>query len=668
MHKLNAVIREWLIVFRVDTQVKEAEVSHLLLLSQFRNYMEESQQDTGLPNIIVIGGCCFMSETAQSVTVVIIDSGVDKGHDAFANVEVNGCCAYLNDAGEIEFDENISDDFGHGTAIFDIIRKNAPDVNIYNFKVFDKEGNADQKEITKLLEYIYDRVDCDIINMSLGITQYADIGDFENVINKLNDRGTIIISAFSNDGSISFPAAFEKVIGVDSSENVRTKNQFDFVEGSIINIRAKGGKQRVLWKRPERYAIVEGNSFSAGYITAMVANLFKTQKGSQAIVLDSLKKRSVKIYAKQPDAKDTCDFKMPHKAVAFPFNKEMHSLARYYKDLSFGIQFYDIRPSGKINKNTGEFIPGSNFTIGNIEQLNWSADFDTFILGHVNQVSKLLSVDYAERIISNCLKYKKNLYAFDDLDHYHLHSAFKEKGLNLFYPTLGKKDVPNNSFGKLYFIPQPTLAICGTSLQQGKFTLQLLLRRLLMREGYKVGQIGTEPSSLLYGMDKVCAIGYGYNMALSEYPFISAVNRMVYEISQKDPDIILCGTQSGTIPYSYDNLNIIPLHTIEFLMGAKPDGVILCVNHHDDLEYIERTIYTIENLLETQVIGLTLFPLTIEYNWQGILLGSKRRLMESEICAFKRVVREKIGKDVYLLLETTDMEELKNKVIQYFEE
>lgn len=450
-----------------------------------------------------------MIETEKSTTevkVVIIDSGVDKSHDAFANEEVNGCCAHLNDAGEIEFDENFLDDFGHGTAIFDIIRKNAPGVNIYNIKAFDKEGNADQKEITKLLEYIYNQVECDIINMSLGITQYADIDDFENVINNLTDRGTVIISAFSNDGSVSFPAAFEKVIGVESSENVRTKSQFEFVEGSIINIRAKGGKQRVLWKRPERYAIVEGNSFSAGYITAIIANLFKVKKLSRTMLLESLKKESIKIYEKQSDAKSTCDFEMPHKAVAFPFNKEMHSLARYHKDLLFDIQFYDIKPSGKTNKSTGEFIQDTNFIIGNIDHLDWSTDFDTFILGHVNQVSKLLSADYAERIISNCLKYKKNLYAFDDLEHYHIQNAFKEKGLHLFYPTLDGRDVPNNSFGKLYFIPQPTLAICGTSCQQGKFTLQLLLRRLLAQEGYKVGQIGTEPSSLLYGMDKVCAI------------------------------------------------------------------------------------------------------------------------------------------------------------------
>lgn len=616
-------------------------------------------------------GVVLMEVTTQNnsnVKIIIIDSGVEKNHDAFLNIKINGCRAYLNEKEEIEFDDDFSDDFGHGTAIFDIIKKNAPNAEIYNIKMFDKRGNSEQKEITKLLEYIYKNIPCDIINLSLGITQYANIKDLENIINKLHNKGVIVVSAFSNDGSVSFPAAFENVIGVESSKDVRFRNEFEFVEESIINIRAKGGKQRVLWKMPERYAIVEGNSFSSGYVTAIIANFIKSEKLNTKNALEKLKMGAVKIHKKQHDINSNIEFKTPVKAIAFPFNKEIHSLVRYHDDLPFTIDFFDIKVSGRINKSTGEFVQDTNFTIGNIEYLDWSTEFDTVILGHLDEVSKLLSKNYIDDIISNCIKYKKNLYAFDNLDEYNIKEIFKANGLHLFYPTLDKIDVPNNSFGKLYFIPQPTVAICGTSSQQGKFTLQLLLRRLLTNDGYKVGQLGTEPSSLLYGMDKVCSIGYGYNMALSEYPFIAAVNKMIHDISKKDPDIILCGTQSGTIPFSCDNLNFIPLHSIEFLMAAKPDAVILCVNYHDELEYIKRTINTIENLLETQVIGLSLFPLTIEYNWQGIILGTKRSLSSNEIDTFKRNVKEKTNKEVYLLLKPEDMSNLKNNIIDFFME
>lgn len=51
----------------------------------------------------------------------------------------------------------------------------------------------------------------------------------------------------------------------------------------------------------------------------------------------------------------------------------------------------------------------------------------------------------------------------------------------------------------LYRISTPVLAVCGTSSKQGKFTLQLELRKRFCEMGYKVGQIGTEPNSLLLG-------------------------------------------------------------------------------------------------------------------------------------------------------------------------
>lgn len=48
----------------------------------------------------------------------------------------------------------------------------------------------------------------------------------------------------------------------------KTINEFEYVDDSIINIRAKAGMHRVAWTYPE-YAFVEGTSFSVAYATAM---------------------------------------------------------------------------------------------------------------------------------------------------------------------------------------------------------------------------------------------------------------------------------------------------------------------------------------------------------------------------------------------------------------
>lgn len=80
------------------------------------------------------------------------------------------------------------------------------------------------------------------------------------------------IAAFDNDGAVSYPAAFDCVIGVDASPNCKNVSEYEFVENSIINLRAKGGIQKLAWTTPE-YVIVQGSSFACAYMSANILNL-----------------------------------------------------------------------------------------------------------------------------------------------------------------------------------------------------------------------------------------------------------------------------------------------------------------------------------------------------------------------------------------------------------
>ena len=69
----------------------------------------------------------------------------------------------------------------------------------------------------------------------------------------------------------------------------------------------------------------------------------------------------------------------------------------------------------------------------------------------------------------------KKVVAFDDL-------RIVETGLpmdKVYCPVVRKEHMPGNRFGKLYRCPKPVLGIFGTSSRQGKFTLQLYLRKEL---------------------------------------------------------------------------------------------------------------------------------------------------------------------------------------------
>jgi hypothetical protein len=74
----------------------------------------------------------------------------------------------------------------------------------------------------------------------------------------------------------------------------------------------------------------------------------------------------------------------------------------------------------------------------------------------------------------------------------------------------------------------PVLGVFGTSASQGKFTLQLALRRRLLQLGYEISQVGTEHHAALFGMDLAFPMGHGstVEMETEAYPeFLDRVMR-----------------------------------------------------------------------------------------------------------------------------------------------
>ena len=88
------------------------------------------------------------------------------------------------------------------------------------------------------------------------------------------------------------------------------------------------------------------------------------------------------------------------------------------------------------------------------------------------------------------------------------------------------------------------------------------------------------------------------------------INQMMAEIDQKGVDIILCGSQSGTIPYMQKNIQYVTYIQMFYAFAIMPDLSILCGNEFDDLNYIQRTIYFLESIENNRVFALALFPKT----------------------------------------------------------
>ena len=98
-------------------------------------------------------------------------------------------------------------------------------------------------------------------------------------------------------------------------------------------------------------------------------------------------------------------------------------------------------------------------------------------------------------MINKCAEYGKKIYSFDDI------SVCSENfgTIECYTPQIIQDNIPYNCNGKLRQIGKPILCIAGTSSRQGKYSLQLDLKRLLKQTKIKVRLLSTEPSGYLLG-------------------------------------------------------------------------------------------------------------------------------------------------------------------------
>lgn len=189
----------------------------------------------------------------EGATVCIIDSGLNIGHEDLDESNVISAYNVFDDT------EDITDHIGHGTFVTGIIAaktNNKMDLagiadksKIVSIKAFDNGKATNTSTLIKALDEVYNTDEIDVLNMSLGTDtdkqiEEATLDMFEEAINKVIDKGVIVIAAVGNDGSegLSYPAAFENVIGVGAVAENKHKCDFSQFNESVFVV-APGGKE-----------------------------------------------------------------------------------------------------------------------------------------------------------------------------------------------------------------------------------------------------------------------------------------------------------------------------------------------------------------------------------------------------------------------------------------
>lgn len=508
--------------------------------------------------------------------VLLIDSGITN-HKALSSLKI-----YPTGYNGQNHISDLEDNIGHGTAVAGLIVRNQLSVELYVIKLFDDTFKCSANQLIDALHYVLEmKIRFDIINMSFGLTHvddFSELLELERVCKSLRDCGTILVAAYDNEGAISYPAFFPCVLGVDSSPNVSGKSEIEYIQSSCVNLRGFGCSQKVIWPNPD-HTVISGNSFACANVTNKIITLLKDSTPTTNIET-MLKKISLTQYNfdNSSPVEERPSWLDGAKAIFFPFAKEIHSLLAYETELVFSVtNVFDLKHFGRIGQNVSRFLTYksiNNRLIKNFETIPWQSDeFDVIIAGHLDDISWRYKCDVLKLLIEKCCMHHKKMYSFDDLS---LYSTFIDSlggdSKDFFYPHIDKQSIPKGRFGKLHEIITPVVAVVGTSSSQGKFTVQLALREQLLKAGFKVGQIGSEPSAYCFGMDYTFPDGYHSTVNIDGFERIMLLNELMHDLDRKCVDICIVGTQSNSIPYSTYNLAAYPLRQQEFLYGTQPDA------------------------------------------------------------------------------------------------
>ena len=582
----------------------------------------------------------------KKMRIAVIDSGISRECPCRESV-TEEYSIHLKD-GEWEIESGHGEDnVGHGTAVSNIIYRYNPELEIINIKISDQESNIDCEQLYVALRFVLEELDIDFVNVSAGITYIDNYDRLEQICNELAGKGVYIVSAFDNEGAVSYPSALESVIGVDTSDEFKNKHEVVYLNNSCIDLVIPEQFYRTVWKDGKR-TILKGTSFACAAVTALLAKKLSECNGRKPGKKELLKAVCTKeLSIIQPDTKQQEKLEIK-KAIIFPVNKETHAVLKFRDLLTFELlDVYDEKRNGLVGKNL------YGMKIHSYQDINWEQDFDTIILSCTSELSKLTHVDYIKSILESAREHGKAVYTFEDL---------KTDYDKVFYPGSQYLKPPRENLGKLWKLLIPVIGVFGTSSKQGKYTLQLEIKRRLMKIGYKVGQLATEPSGFLFGADHVFHFGYEADVKLTPKDVVCLLNKMIWESQKKGNDVLITGSQSMTLHQCNSNLKYMPLQQQNFLFGVLPDFIIVCVNPHDDMDYIKRTISYLNSIDIGKVYAIAIFPVKIELTLNGMQY-KKRTLEKEEVEEYKQRIYQECQLPSFEIGEEKDMDSLCDLII-----
>ncbi len=230
--------------------------------------------------------------TGEGVRVGIIDSGIETAHPTVGGRVKAWAAPSLDKDEKIVWDfQPHEDNFGHGTACADIVRRIAPDVELTSIQVLGPGLRGKGPVFAAGLEWAINQR-LDVINLSLGssLREMAEV--FHRIADKAYFANVILVTAANNMPVESYPSLYASVISVASHES---KDPYEFYYNPTPppEFGAPGIDLDVGWLGGGTLSVT-GNSFAAPHITGLAAKILSKHRGLKPFELKAILRATAK--------------------------------------------------------------------------------------------------------------------------------------------------------------------------------------------------------------------------------------------------------------------------------------------------------------------------------------------------------------------------------------
>ena len=233
------------------------------------SHLRQSERAARLPSLILNALTAGGFATGRGVTVGVVDSGWDR---TLLDPRVAAGWSLVDSPHKRSRDDH--DILGHGTMCTKVLLEVAPGCTIVPIRVFGDRLETTPQVLIESIELACS-LRVRVLNLSLGTTRTEFARALFAACRRASELGVILVAAAkSAPTSLSFPAAFEPVLGVGSAY-LGDRYAVRYTDGAAVECAAHCVAPRHRRKQNAQNDFASGSSFAAPVVSGLVTRLLQ---------------------------------------------------------------------------------------------------------------------------------------------------------------------------------------------------------------------------------------------------------------------------------------------------------------------------------------------------------------------------------------------------------